>query len=60
MTISLFQDGLVVWTPNGPNMEFWESESKPTKLPGEELQPATQRKEVAIKKKEEDPILLFE
>ena len=49
-----------MWTLDGPNMEFWESETKPTKLPWEELHPIEDDKEVVVKKKEEDLILLFE
>lgn len=58
-TISLFKGGLVVWTPDGPNIPFWESKEK-LKLPWEEVQPIEEDKEVEVEQKEDDPILLFE
>ncbi len=58
ITIRLFLGGLVVWTSDGKNTKFWESESKPTRIPCEELQFAKENKEEATKPKEEDPTLL--
>ena len=49
-----------MWTLDGPNKEFWESDSKPTSIKREELQSAKEEKEVAKEKKEEDLIFLFE
>lgn len=58
ITISLFLGGPVGWTSDGSEIEFWESESRPTRIPCEELQSIEEHKEKAIEPSEEDPILL--
>lgn len=44
VTISFFKGGPIVWAPNGPSMEFWENETKLTKLPWEELPPIEEKR----------------
>ena len=60
ITISLFLGGSVVWTFEASNTKFWESESRPTRIPCEGLHFAEENKEEATEPKEEDPILLSE
>ena len=41
----------MVWTLDGPNMEFWESETKPTKIQREELQPIKEKKRLLLRRR---------
>ena len=56
ITISLFRGGPVVWTPEGPNLKFWESEKAKSKSM-EELQANEEVPHDMVEKEEALPIL---